>query len=726
MPSIPKRSPWDFTDALKLLKDISGGENVPLTYEDGAIVKPNISVKRAGLGDFSGIWEALGTTQDPGEDEMRISGYKFVQPQLNPVTVKDCAAPDPNRPPAPPLRDETYASDGGYHASRKNVTWNDEPEFVEATDVPTTPTSEEGQLTQELTPLFGNDTTADGQNATSRKREAKKGQKKRRKLRKQLEQQEKQNARTRKVVSDIESESEIRQLVKPTPAAKASKHSVSTPPASLAEASKIEESAQPGLEEQDQAIGTTAESSNNEQGAKQTRVRSKKPDVLDTVPSMPRKSARHTHDMFGGRLLPTTVSQPAKPTPTQELSHSLQSQFKTTVPAHIPVITTPTKTSTQQVYPSIGSQLPFQRGIQFMFGNFATPSSKATVQQKRAPVMSDIIVPTKVHMMPPQWQPAAPSGAAQGIQPLQFHSSPLTVLPSQHFQILEKEERDFQLFLRLVHEFSEDKKWLTRPVPMADHNSSPTGIHVFVDFSNIWIGFMDHLKQLQVTMRQRIPHQNISFDALVLLLERKRPVAKRVLAGSYPLMPAMELAKQIGYETLILEKVYKSREPSERQRRMLALQSRNSFTAAAATLGIQGRGGVPQTPPPSTPAAAAAPITTLSSPPSAVPQTPTPAPEKWVEQGVDEILHLKILESIVDSEVPSRMVVATGDAAKAEYSEGFMKMIVRALRKGWCVELVAFSKSISGEYRSARFLGEWEGRFQIVVLDRWAQFLLDT
>jgi hypothetical protein len=291
---------------------------------------------------------------------------------------------------------------------------------------------------------------------------------------------------------------------------------------------------------------------------------------------------------------------------------------------------------------------------------------------------------------------------------------------SQKFQILDKEERDLQLFLRLIHEFSEDKKWLTRPVPMANHNSSLDGIHVFVDFSNIWIGLMDHLKNLQIKMRHRIPHQNISFDALVLLLERKRPVAKRVLAGSYPLMPAMELAQQIGYETAILEKVYKSREPTERQRRMLALQSRNSFAA----LGTQGS---PNTPSLTTATLSTSPPTNTTSTllPSA-PLTPTPAPEKWVEQGVDEILHLKILESIVDSDVPSRMVVATGDAAKAEYSEGFMKMIVRALKKGWYVELVAFSKSISGEYRSAEFLNTWRGQFRIIMLDDWAQYLLDT
>jgi hypothetical protein len=55
-----------------------------------------------------------------------------------------------------------------------------------------------------------------------------------------------------------------------------------------------------------------------------------------------------------------------------------------------------------------------------------------------------------------------------------------------------------------------------------------------------------------------------------------------------------------------------------------------------------------------------------------------------------------------------------------------MVMIRRALKKGWMVELVAFSKSISGEYWKRSFQEEWEGRFTILTLDQWAQYLLDT
>jgi hypothetical protein len=250
---------------------------------------------------------------------------------------------------------------------------------------------------------------------------------------------------------------------------------------------------------------------------------------------------------------------------------------------------------------------------------------------------------------------------------------------------------------------------------------------------------MEHLKKLQLDLKQRIPHQDLSFDSLVLLLERRRPVSKRVLAGSYPLLPAMELAKAVGYETNILDKVYKARDIPEKHRRMqfhaltrgISAPTLNGIDSAtvggvdngntsaigsgtrAATTSVHNN----------TPTASSLPV------PAIVPAiVPSPSPEKWVEQCVDELLHLKMLESLVDTDAPSTMVVATGDAAKAEYSEGFMKMITRALKKGWKVELVAWAKSISYEYRKPAFVNQWvpSGQFRIIELDEYAEYLLDT
>jgi hypothetical protein len=98
--------------------------------------------------------------------------------------------------------------------------------------------------------------------------------------------------------------------------------------------------------------------------------------------------------------------------------------------------------------------------------------------------------------------------------------------------------------------------------------------------------------------------------------------------------------------------------------------------------------------------------------------------KRVTEQGVDEILHMKMLESIVDSKQPSTIVLATGDAAEAEYSGGFLKNVERALSKGWKVELVAWGHSMSYAYRSEHFLEKWKHQFTIIDLDEFSEELL--
>jgi hypothetical protein len=98
---------------------------------------------------------------------------------------------------------------------------------------------------------------------------------------------------------------------------------------------------------------------------------------------------------------------------------------------------------------------------------------------------------------------------------------------------------------------------------------------------------------------------------------------------------------------------------------------------------------------------------------------------KVTEQGVDEVLHMKMLESIVDYK-PSTMVLATGDAAEAEYSGGFLVMVERALDKGWRVELVAWSNSMSNAWMSEEFTRKWRGKFRLVELDDHSEELLGT
>ena len=200
------------------------------------------------------------------------------------------------------------------------------------------------------------------------------------------------------------------------------------------------------------------------------------------------------------------------------------------------------------------------------------------------------------------------------------------------------------------------------------------------------IGLHDAFKISRgLSIASRIRRQPISFHNLSIVLERGRPTNKRVLVGSDN-FPSIQEAKHIGYETNILDRVHKAKELTPRQ-----MKYRNVNGA-----------------------------TSSGSETTAVMY----APEKWVEQAVDEILHLKILESVVDAKEPSTIVLATGDAAEAEYSQGFLKMVERALGKGWKVEVVSFRKNISGSYRKKEFRARWGSHFKIIELDDFVQELI--
>lgn len=171
-------------------------------------------------------------------------------------------------------------------------------------------------------------------------------------------------------------------------------------------------------------------------------------------------------------------------------------------------------------------------------------------------------------------------------------------------------------------------------------------------------------------------------------MERGRPASKRVLVGSDQL-PSIDEAKTLGYEANILERVHKAKHATPRH---------SKFRKAPGNTTQYGNGG---------------------------PGTVNASNERWVEQGVDEILHLKILESLLDTDEPATMVLATGDAAVAEYSEGFMRMVERALQRGWAVELVSFSQVTSFSYRKKEFRDKWQDNFQLVELDSYVEELFE-
>jgi hypothetical protein len=98
---------------------------------------------------------------------------------------------------------------------------------------------------------------------------------------------------------------------------------------------------------------------------------------------------------------------------------------------------------------------------------------------------------------------------------------------------------------------------------------------------------------------------------------------------------------------------------------------------------------------------------------------------KHGEQGVDELLHLKILQSAMDTTRPATLVLATGDAATAQYSDGFKKNIERVLAHGWNIELYGWSRNISSAWREPEFVEQWGHQFKVVELDGFCEELFD-
>ncbi|KAK4704935.1 hypothetical protein P7C70_g1276, partial [Phenoliferia sp. Uapishka_3] len=117
--------------------------------------------------------------------------------------------------------------------------------------------------------------------------------------------------------------------------------------------------------------------------------------------------------------------------------------------------------------------------------------------------------------------------------------------------------------------------------------------------------------------------------------------------------------------------------------------------------------------------------------------------KSYKEQAVDELLHLKILESLLDfTPNPAGprpvLVLATGDANSSEYNpNGFLGCVRRALDRGWDVEIIAFpmgtSSSWVGEAENVALAGGSEqgdgavggrGRLKVVDLAAFGEELL--
>ena len=68
------------------------------------------------------------------------------------------------------------------------------------------------------------------------------------------------------------------------------------------------------------------------------------------------------------------------------------------------------------------------------------------------------------------------------------------------------------------------------------------------------------------------------------------------------------------------------------------------------------------------------------------------------EQSVDEALHLKIANCIIDFDAPGRFVLMTGDGAQSELNTSFRDQARRALKSGFEVDVWSWAASRSRKY----------------------------
>ncbi|KAG0034792.1 hypothetical protein BGZ81_003196 [Podila clonocystis] len=211
-----------------------------------------------------------------------------------------------------------------------------------------------------------------------------------------------------------------------------------------------------------------------------------------------------------------------------------------------------------------------------------------------------------------------------------------------------------------------------------------------IDFPATTSADMTPVKAQPIMVKSRTFRPKFDYASFFSLLQRSRPTERRILVGSAPLFQELDVAMEYQYETKILRRVRKFvqgelgtipipiKQPRYVPSDALILSNNNTDPSS-------GQGAHPSD--------------KDARPSSLVPfGLGSGSGATQGEQCVDELLHLKMLETILDHE-PAVMVLATGDGGDSEFGgEGFYGVIKRALGRGWQVEIVSWEDQLSGVY----------------------------
>jgi hypothetical protein len=376
--------------------------------------------------------------------------------------------------------------------------------------------------------------------------------------------------------------------------------------------------------------------------------------------------------------VPASRKQPRKKTGAVNKSATVDVSTKRNTTTHAPSTpTTPTQNHRVQSERPVASQTPDAKGMSTFAYNSPDDDGdddcslcSSSYEDKRYPFAKPR--PKSFLYVPPTF--SSPS--------IPLKSIPVVIATTT------AEDRRRDLIQKLISNYPDEIHRIIPPQPPSPTSpylsslastatTATTDLHIFIDNSNILIGFYDTYKSTHKVTDPFFRAPKFDFHAFSTIIERGRLVSRKILVGSNPLTQPVALAQHLGYEVSILERVV---DTSKRV-------AQNPYASDSAT------------------------------------RTPR---EKKKEQAVDEILHLKILESLLDAEKPGTIVLATCDAAPAEFSleGGFLKCIQRALKRGWNVELVCWRKSMSRLWRDKVFRIQWRDTFCVVELDDYVDQLV--
>jgi len=103
---------------------------------------------------------------------------------------------------------------------------------------------------------------------------------------------------------------------------------------------------------------------------------------------------------------------------------------------------------------------------------------------------------------------------------------------------------------------------------------------------------------------------------------------------------------------------------------------------------------------------------------------------RYREQGVDELLQLKLHQAIADVDVPppnATIVLATGDGNVGQFNEdGFLGPVRTALKKGWKVELYAWEEGLSKAWMREFGEGPFKDRFRVIGMEQFGTDVLEV